>query len=420
MATSEGSRRGQALRDIGAWAQLHLWEIQPIRDVLLIVAILLIVWLGYTASIVTVPLLLALLLAYLFEPLVRKVARGNVQRRKWVAGGIIVAGALAVLIPVSLLGVWIVSGAYSSILNIAEHVRTLDEIVEKGAPPDPELMESLPNSNWRWVAGKLTEPGVLEFAQSIDLQNFLTVENKQQIATKAASSGASAVSAFFAGAATAGAIGFMLFLTAFFFFFISVSYQRVLDAMRELIPDKKEDRVLYLVGRMDRVVAAFVRGRLIICGILGVLFSIGYTLIGAPSPILLGVATGVLSIAPYLALLALPVVVGLMFAEPAEGFRGQWWWSIGAPVGLYFLIQWADDYLLTPTIQGKQTDMDTPSILFATLAGAAIFGVYGLLIAIPLAACAKILWIEVVVPRIKAWKHGQASDPLPISTADSQ
>lgn len=408
------------MRDIGAWAQLHLWEIQPIRDVLLIVAILLIVWLGYTASIVTVPLLLALLLAYLFEPLVKKVARGNVQRRKWVAGGIIVAGALAVLIPVSLLGVWIVSGAYSSILNIAEHVRTLDQIVEKGAPPDPELMRSLPNGNWRWVAGKLTEPGVVEFAQSIDLQKFLTVEHKQQIATKAASSGASAVSAFFTGAATAGAIGFMLFLTAFFFFFISVSYQRVLDAMRELIPDKKEDRVLYLVGRMDRVVAAFVRGRLIICGILGVLFSIGYTLIGAPSPILLGVATGVLSIAPYLALLALPLVVGLMFAEPADGFRGQWWWIIGAPVALYFLIQWADDYLLTPTIQGKQTDMDTPSILFATLAGAAIFGVYGLLIAIPLAACAKILWIEVVVPRIKAWKHGQASDPLPISTANSQ
>ena len=61
--------------------------------------------------------------------------------------------------------------------------------------------------------------------------------------------------------------------------------------------------------------------------------------------------------------------------------------------------------------------MDTPTILFASLAGGLLAGVYGLLVAIPVAACMKILVREVVWPQFKAWAEGRADDPLPISKA---
>ena len=56
-------------------AMLHLWQIQPIRDLLWLVLIIIAIWVGYEMRSVTVPLLVALLLAYLFEPLIRWAAR---------------------------------------------------------------------------------------------------------------------------------------------------------------------------------------------------------------------------------------------------------------------------------------------------------------------------------------------------------
>ena len=58
----------------------HLWEIQAIRDVLLIAGGLSVLWLGHALSSITIPLLVALLLAYLVEPLVEGLGRRGVSR----------------------------------------------------------------------------------------------------------------------------------------------------------------------------------------------------------------------------------------------------------------------------------------------------------------------------------------------------
>ena len=95
-------------------------------------------------------------------------------------------------------------------------------------------------------------------------------------------------------------------------------------------------------------------------------------------------------------------------------FQGSWWWTLGAPVAVYFAGQAVDDYILTPAIQGKATNMDTPTILFASLAGGILAGIYGLLLAIPVAACVKLLLREVVWPRFHAWLKGAEKDFLPL------
>ena len=78
------------------------------------------------------------------------------------------------------------------------------------------------------------------------------------------------------------------------------------------------------------------------------------------------------------------------------------------------LDQLLDDYVLTPAIQGKNTNMDTPTILFASIAGGSLAGIYGLLVAIPAAACIKILLREVFWPRVRRWAEGKERDFLPL------
>ena len=104
----------------------------------------------------------------------------------------------------------------------------------------------------------------------------------------------------------------------------------------------------------------------------------------------------------------------LLWLENHTGFRGATWWIIGAPIVWYNVGQLLDDYVLTPVIQGRGTDLDTPTILFASIAGGALMGFYGLLVAIPLAACLKILIREVFWPRFRAWAEGKERDFLPI------
>lgn len=223
--------------------------------------------------------------------------------------------------------------------------------------------------------------------------------------------------AFGAAINTFGAVArilFTIFLTGFFFYFMCVSWPRVVSLGRDMIPDRNRERTVTLIGKMDRVIASFIRGRLTIGAIFVVYYILGYWFIGIPAPFILGALVGMLTIVPYAASVCLIGSVLLMALAPYDDFRGEWWWIVGAPIVHYWLGQLADDYFLTPAIQGKQTNMDMPTILFASIAGGALAGVYGLLLAIPVAACIKILLIEVFWPHFKRWKQGRAADPLPL------
>ena len=69
--------------------------------------------------------------------------------------------------------------------------------------------------------------------------------------------------------------------------------------------------------------------------------------------------------------------------------------------------------MLTPLIAGKATNLDPVTIFVAVLAGGSVLGAYGMLLAIPIAACVKILIQESVLPNVRKWARGEADDPLP-------
>jgi predicted PurR-regulated permease PerM len=452
---------GKGMKD---WKQLHLWQIQPLRDVLVLAAIFGVLWLGYRLSVVTVPLLLALTLAYLVEPLVARVTRSGRIGRPVVAVALIVLSVLVVVVPVGLgAGFGLMQGVRAG-QTLAQNIDALQVSVRK--PEDESLRMVLPAESWRPLrdaivrqraaveaeqerrkleaAGReapadgnarptLEGDGAVEqeppppsavTALLVDGFELLEAtvdwvrENAALVSRRAIEAGGGALGgAIGVGVSIFGSLGALLFgafLTAFFFYFMCTGYAKVVTFVRGLLPEGKRDRVVELVGKMDVVIAAFVRGRLTIAFLMTIYFALAYWLIGVPAWLIVGPLVGALTLVPYAAGLGIPVAMLLMWLDPSgAGVRGEWWWIVLAPLVVHGLQQLLDDYVLTPRIQGKATNMDMPTILFASIAGGVLAGFYGLLLAIPVAACIKILLTEVFWPRFRAWSRGEVDDPLP-------
>lgn len=483
-APKEPSPREQPPK--GDWKNLHLWQIQGVRDVLVVFAVLGLLWVGQKTSVVTVPLLLAILFAYLFEPvIVWLMGRLKVQRRSAVAaimGTIVVVVLVPAVVGASYGVVQLANFANRSVDSAAAVRKALNvplqpehgqgdgdgaggvpagDTPEAGSAPagdrasgneaagdesaadgpaddkapdqkvrdDPAEVRRVwaefsrshnhkqVSQTWLWIYDQIRKSQEQDTTVGGTLNAAIAWidANRDEIAKTVASFGAQTASTVVRFIGAAFGLTFTLFVTAFFFFFVATEWVKLKDFGEKLLPDKNHDLIVHLLGRFDKVISGFIRGRLTIAFLQAIVFSIGYSIVGVPAAFILGPVVALLSIVPYLALVGVPISILLLALSGQEGLRAQWWWVLGAPTAFYFIGQALDDYVWTPLIQGKSTGMDTPTILFASLAGGALFGVFGLLIAIPIAACLKILIQEIFWPRFKAWAEGREKDFLPIS-----
>lgn len=425
-----------------AWASLHLWHMQPVRDVLLGLGIFAIFLIGQKISVVTVPLLIAILLAYLFEPvIVWLMKKFSLSRRTSVigiiAGMVVFVGLPAVIGSAFAVGQLVTIGT-TTVDNIghvyharngtedeaAEYLRTqidptaqvaTSALDKTGKAIKPQRSKA---DNWIWIEQQIRKSQTKDnaFGKACNTAIEWVTLNSDRVAETAAGVGVGAANTILSMIGAIFGLGFMAFITAFFFFFTATEWVGLQQFGSNMLPDKNRGNIIVLLVKFDRVISGFIRGRITIAFIQAIIFSIGFFAIGVPGAFILGPIVAFLSIVPYLALVGVPIAVSLLWLQGYGGFRGEIWWVIGAPTLLYFLGQAIDDYVLTPKIQGKSTGMDTPTILFASLAGGALFGIFGMLIAIPIAACVKILIQEIFWPKFKDWAEGRAADPLPIDS----
>ncbi len=441
-------------------ARLHLWQIQWVRDLMLIAAIVGVVYLGYQIRVVTVPILLALALAYLFEPLVRWVVARRYCSRRLAAMGIIGITFFVLVVPAVLgTGFAVVQGAKGA-SELAASISKVQKSV--AAPEDEQLRADVPSGAWMSVRNFLAErparkeqkkdgvpatpqqPSTAEPTQpeahglmarlggreemrelgqrAIDWLSTHAGELSATLGSRVASNSADAARAAFATVATVGSIVLQAVLTAIFFYFFSTGWASVLTFSESFIPESKRDRTTYILSKMDRAIAGFVRGRITICFIEACFFTLMYFLAGVPAPFVLGPIVGIIFIVPFMQAIGAPVAMVLMWLGGVEGpvvaphlfaSSGGLWWILLAPPAIHIAANILDDYFLTPTIQGKHTDLAIPTIVFSSIAGGALAGVYGLLLAIPVAACVRILMKEVFWPRLEKWVRGEAKDVLP-------
>lgn len=154
---------------------------------------------------------------------------------------------------------------------------------------------------------------------------------------------------------------------------------------------KKETRedVLYLLDQFIIILLTFFRGQIIIALAQGILFAIGFALVGLPYGIVIGMALGLLNIIPYLGSIA-----GLGVALPMAYFsEGGGITKLVLVLVVFAVVQAIEGYLLTPRIMGNRTGLHPALIIFAVFFwGVALGGILGMMLAIPLTAFAVVFW----------------------------
>ncbi|MEE2908198.1 MAG: AI-2E family transporter [Planctomycetota bacterium] len=427
------------------WSDLHLWQIRFIRDILFALIFILLFWLGYALRDVTVPLLVALLLAYLAEPAIRWTTR-----TWWIPfermGAVIVFVSFFIVVVLATIA-FVVPPTVNQIMELVDEVESgsvrtkLVKITDEYVPVHMQseiidLLDFLPAPGEKNSAHLDQDVNTSDEVQAKPETPSKTTQAPDKAATTTTSpddpsSGLTTADNTIINTATTAAkdnagvifgivrqggsiawsvildlitIGMLLFLIPFYFFFFSLWYADVAEFINKMIPERGRHRTRDLLLKMDEAVAGFVRGRILISIIMSVMFVIGYMVVGVPYAILLGILAGFISIVPYLGLVAIPVSIVLMFIgqlEVAEADRMAWWGVLLWPTVVYAVVGTVDGWILTPWIQGKSTNLDPITIFVAILAGGSVLGVYGMLIAIPVAACIKILLSEVVLPKLR-------------------
>jgi predicted PurR-regulated permease PerM len=470
---------------------MHLWEFQAVRDVLVVAAVIGLLALGYALRAVTVPLLAALLLAYLFEPLIQWMCRPDrwgLTRLRAVTMLLVIVGGtflilLAILLPLGIAQTVRLTSSFSDgtlrrqISAITEHIpefareefENLIGVIPEGRPrpqplssddddrdgedaSDAEAAEGQtgdqpvgdgePDSESADGSGQppvdteddihtATRPPPNRDEVERMINELVDARIDERLAERAVtgpppSNSRSSGFLSFAGSGFQALWQFVMFsfgvlmlfvLLPFYFFFLSVNWPRIVTFAGRLLPQRNRTRTLLLIHKMDRVVSAFVRGRIVICLITGVLFAIGWWICGVPYAFIIGMVTGAFFIVPYLAGVGLPVAIAFLFFDQVNDPTNNalwWFWVILWPSVVFGLVQLIETYILTPKIAGQATNLDPVTVVVAVLAGGSLLGVYGMLLAIPLAACAKILIVDVLMPRIDEWLKGERPDPLPI------
>ncbi len=198
-------------------------------------------------------------------------------------------------------------------------------------------------------------------------------------------------------------------IIAFCFFFFSWKLDKLIAWFVPFIPASHKNEVLGVIVQMDKSVAAFIRGRLVQALVMAVVLSIGWWIAGVPSWLLLGVLSGALNLVPFAAVVGFLAALVLAVVDSVAG-GGFGIWVLVWPTVVYVLAQGLDGWVVEPIVQGKATDLDPVSVLLAVMIGGALAGLLGMLIAIPTAACIKILSREVILPRLRKLAAGEAGN----------
>ena len=159
----------------------------------------------------------------------------------------------------------------------------------------------------------------------------------------------------------------------------------------ERIPPGPRAETEDLVGRINSVLGAFIRGEIILVVIMSVTTFIGLSIIGIPFAVILAIATGFLELIPVFGpiMAAIPPIGLALVTANNFGWPG---WVAGVVVAvMYTVLRQLEDYFVIPNVVGRVVRVHPLIALFAIFAGLQIWGITGMVIALPVAGVARVL-----------------------------
>ncbi len=173
------------------------------------------------------------------------------------------------------------------------------------------------------------------------------------------------------------------FIVILYLVFILLDYDRIIIGFKRLIPQRYRETTLSILGDVEDGMNRYFRGQSLIALIVGVLFSIGFAIIGLPLAIPLGLFIGLLNLVPYLQIVGILPTILLCLLSTYDG-GNSFWTMFGLSMIVFAAVQTIQDVFITPKIMGKVTGLNPAVILLSLSIWGTLMGVMGMIIALPL------------------------------------
>ena len=322
-------------------------------------------WLIYLLAPVITPFAVAAALAYLGDPLVDRLEKASLWR--WKVGRTVAVSVVFILMLLLLTAVLLIL-----IPMLVEQIRIL---VQRS----PEWIEWFTSTALPWLAAKagieLTNFDPAQYAQMLK-EHWQEVSSAAFKLIDVISRGGMAVASLLAN----------LVLIPVVTFYLLRDWDLLVRGIHDLLPRGAEAEISRMANEMDDVLGAFFRGQFMVMLALGLIYSVGLSLIGIELAVLIGMGAGLLSIVPYLG-----SIVGVLVAAGAAIFQFQDWFHLLMVLLVFGVGQMAEGMYLTPKLVGDRIGLHPVTVIFAVLAGGQLFGFLGILLALPVAAALNVL-----------------------------
>ena len=169
-------------------------------------------------------------------------------------------------------------------------------------------------------------------------------------------------------------------------FYLLRDWDVLVARIHDLLPRYYEAKITEIARESDAVLGEFLRGQLTVMFALGVIYAVGLSLLGLDFGMLIGMLAGIVSFVPYLG-----VIVGIGLAGVAAMVQFQDLPHVLGVFAVFGVGQLLEGFVLTPKLVGDKIGLHPVAVIFAVMAGGQLFGVVGVLLALPVAAVLVVL-----------------------------
>jgi len=314
---------------------------------------------------VLLPFVTGLVVAYFLDPVTNRVQH-VIKPRVLAALFTLVSITLAVFLVVRLM-VPIVGN------ELADMGRTVSKMAT-----DTELAQAakarLPENVWEEVN---------EILKRDDVKRYLTSDGAVQMAKDTAKKLSPGVWSVLSGAANVLTFITGLLVIMLYVVFLLIDYHNMATRWRDYLPPGMRDDVSGFVGEFIQATNRYFRSQALVACCVAVLFAIGFSIIGLPLAILMGIFIGLLNMVPYLPILGIIpclILAGLKALEQGDSFLG----GLGIVMLVFGVVQVIQETVLVPRIQGKAMGLSPAIILLSLSVWGKLLGFLGLILALPL------------------------------------
>ncbi|MBI4468979.1 MAG: AI-2E family transporter [Acidobacteria bacterium] len=311
---------------------------------------------------VMAPILVALAISYLLEPLV-----GWIERRmKWSRSNAAVGATIIALLGFAFLLVVLLPPIVAQLVASARALPAAIRAVAEALQPWLMRLHDRYPGVYSSVVDRVTSH-LSDTSHITDpIFNFFTGGLKQAVGI---------------GSSLLNAI-----LIPLFIFYILTDFRRLRDWLRSMTPARHRDYLSSLLDRIERVTSTFVRGQLLVAIIMSFLYVAGFLIAGVPLALSLGILAGFGYLIPYIGTFVAVVLTLLItvLSQPS-------WISVLGIASVYLVVQLIEGFILTPRLLGGRLRLHPMLVIVGLIVGGSQFGIAGVVLTMPVLAILKVI-----------------------------